>query len=58
MSNLEEFRRELERLINHLSMENESNTPDFILADYLTRCLVSFDKAVNARTDWYKPKED
>jgi len=43
------FRKELETLINKHSMENGSNTPDFILAEYLTDCLHAFDKATNQR---------
>ena len=48
-----QFRKELETLINCQSMENGSDTPDFILADYLTDCLESFDKAMQAREKWY-----
>lgn len=51
--NREEFKKELEHLINQYSMENGSNTPDFILAEYLTDCLESYDDAVNAREKWY-----
>jgi len=40
---LENFKQELEHLINKHSMENRSNTPDFILADYLVRCLENFE---------------
>lgn len=47
------FRKELQELINCHSRENESNTPDFILAEYLTSCLAAFDHAVNLRTRWY-----
>lgn len=47
------FREELESLINIHSKENASNTPDFILADYLQVCLNAFDMAVNARDAWY-----
>ncbi len=43
------FKQELERLINRNSKENESNTPDYILAEYLDNCLKSFDSAVNIR---------
>ncbi len=50
---MKDFRRELEELINQHSMENESNTPDFILARYLTDSLKAFDKAINAREAWY-----
>lgn len=47
------FREELEHLINKNSMENGSDTPDFILAEYLNDCLKAFDKAVARRTEWY-----
>jgi len=48
-----EFRKKLESLINVTSMENGSNTPDFILADYLAGCLENFDRAVLNRETWY-----
>lgn len=51
--NKTEFRKELERLINKYSMENGSDTPDFILADYLVACLDAFDATVKAREKWY-----
>lgn len=47
------FRKELEKLINHYSMEAGSDTPDFILADYIYDCLKNFDKAVQSREKWY-----
>ena len=47
------FRRELEELINKHSMENGSNTPDFILAEYLMDCLRNFDKTIKHRDQWY-----
>ncbi len=50
---MEEFRKEIEQLINKYSMENASNTPDFILAKYLTSCLSSFDTAIQQRETWY-----
>ncbi len=49
-----EFRERLKNLINSESMENGSDTPDHILADYLIRCLVNFDTAVNARREWHR----
>ena len=48
-----QFRVDLEHLINCQSVENGSDTPDFILADYLTDCLKAFDRAVKAREKWY-----
>ena len=47
------FKDELEALINRYSQENGSNTPDFILAEYLTDCLAAFDKTVKRREIWY-----
>lgn len=52
-----DFRRELESLINRYSLENGSNTPDFILADYLVRCLETFDSVVNRRDEWHGVEE-
>jgi hypothetical protein len=43
----------LKHIINCYSMEGGSDTPDFILAEYLKDCLSSWDKAVTAREKWY-----
>lgn len=48
-----EFVKELTSLINRYSRENISNTPDFILAEYLMVCLDNFETMVNVRTAWY-----
>jgi hypothetical protein len=48
-----DFRNELEDVINRHSMENGSDTPDFILAQYLSDCLETFDKALVRRERWY-----
>lgn len=48
-----DFRKELESLINKHSKENGSNTPDFILAEYLTNSLTVFEKATEQRESWY-----
>lgn len=47
------FRKEIEETINKHSLENGSDTPDFILANYLAECLTAFDRAVLAREKWY-----
>ena len=47
------LRTEIEYAINRNSAENGSNTPDFILADFLLRCLEAFDVAGRARDSWY-----
>lgn len=50
---MSEFQQELTALINRYSIENASNTPDFILAGYLVGCLTVFNQAVNERECWY-----
>lgn len=52
------LRKEIEQAINRNCAENGSDTPDFILAEYLTECLGAFDKAVTAREKWYGRKSD
>ena len=47
------FKTELEQLLNKYSMENASDTPDFILADYLEQCLAIFDATVAHREAWW-----
>ena len=55
----EDFRRELEHLINRHSQESMGgNTPDFILAEYLNNCLHVFDQAVRARNKWYNASHE
>ena len=44
---------DIQSAINRHSAENASNTPDFILAQYLERCLAAFDVAVQQRETWY-----
>ena len=48
-----EFRIELENLINRHSLENNSDTPDFILAKFLISAFDNFNAAVNEREEWY-----
>jgi len=45
----DDFRRELQQIINRYSMENGSNTQDFVLADFLVRVLNNFGRAVSWR---------
>lgn len=47
------FREGLAELINSYSLENESDTPDFILAQYMQDCLRAFDRAVRWREQHY-----
>ena len=47
------FQSKLEHLINCESLENESDTPAYILAKYLTACLDAFTESSNARDKWF-----
>lgn len=47
------FQQELECLINKHCCENESDTPDWVLAEYLQRCLTAFNACVDMRERWY-----
>jgi len=47
------FQEELKQLINKHSIENGTNTPDFIIARYMSDCLTAFTDAVNKRAEWY-----
>lgn len=53
----EGFRKEIDNLLNRHCRENGSDTPDFILAEYLVDCLEVFDKATRRRTDWYSDRQ-
>ncbi|MGE0406585.1 MAG: hypothetical protein AB7O65_09810 [Candidatus Korobacteraceae bacterium] len=48
-----DLRKAVEQALNRFSAENGSDTPDFILAQYLIDCLGAWDKAVTAREKWY-----
>ena len=50
------FEQDLRRLINRNSLENASNTPDSILAEYLSACLNAFNVATKQRETWYGRK--
>ena len=50
------FFEELQGLINRYSIENGSNTPDFILAKYMFTSLINWQDACKAREEWYGKK--
>lgn len=47
------FEKELEKLINIHSIDNEFNTPDFILASYICKCLFQLDEIFLQREEWF-----
>ena len=50
---MDEFQIDLEALINKHGLEDGSNTPDFILAEFLVNCLQAFNLACEHRRKWY-----
>jgi hypothetical protein len=55
---LSEFEQELQELLNRYSKENESQTPDYVLAHYIKYSLKAFNQATNLREEWYGRKEN
>ena len=53
MSRPKTLTEELAELLNKHSRENASNTPDWILADYLVECLKTFECFTLVRERWY-----
>ena len=51
--NKSQFEKDLTILINSYSKENDSDTPDFILATYLNAVLDNFNAAVKQREEHY-----
>lgn len=49
------FASELTTLVNRYSKENGSNTPDYVLANFLQNSLAAFDLAVNMREGHPEP---
>jgi len=48
-----DFKKELKQIINRYSVETGSNTPDFILSQYLVSCLFAYNVAIKQREKWY-----
>lgn len=49
----DDLERELSGVLNRFSQENASNTPDFILAQFLLGCLAAWNQGVQQRETWY-----
>ena len=47
------LKKELSQLIHKNSRESDSDTPDFILGEYLLTCLEAYEIAVNRRDGFY-----
>lgn len=53
MKTMEDFKTELQNLLNRYCAENESNTPDFVLAEFLLHSLQGWNCCVNQREKWF-----
>ncbi len=51
--NRKKFGEDLETLVNRFSIENKSNTPDFILAEFMVHCLAAFEATSLRRESWF-----
>ena len=66
MTQSKSLREDIAAVLNSHSVENASDTPDFILAAYLIECLKAFEVATEKRERWYgrgsipcsKPKQE
>lgn len=50
---IKDFNWELKTLLNRVSRENRSDTPDFLLANFLEESLKTFEGTVKHRDHWY-----
>lgn len=53
MAEPQHVEKDLTALLNAHRVENESSTPDFILAQYLLGCLRVFSTAIQQRETWH-----
>lgn len=51
------FRSALTALLNSYSKENSSNTPDYLLANFLIGCMDVYDLTVRRRDEWFRAKD-
>lgn len=49
----QQFNQELRALLNKHSIDNDCNTPDFILAEYLVQKLAAYSRAVKKNAEWH-----
>ncbi len=47
------FQQALKNLLNTYSKENENNTPDYVLAEYLESCLDNYNATIKKRNEWF-----
>ena len=50
---MEEFKKELEVLINKHSIENECDMPDFLLAEMIVNIIIGIGIPIKTCLDWH-----
>lgn len=50
---MDDFMKELSVLLNRYGKDSDTNTPDYILAEYLKSCIESFERAIDLRDAWH-----
>ena len=48
-----EFQKELEKLINKHSIENECDVPDFLLAEMICDFIIDIGGSIKKTLDWH-----
>ncbi len=56
MKTRSELVKKLATILNEVSRENASNTPDFILAEHMVQSLEAFESGTRSRENWYGRK--
>ncbi|MBR3672845.1 MAG: hypothetical protein IKN65_00915 [Clostridia bacterium] len=56
MEKMDNFKKEMETIINKLGIDNYFDIPDFILADYLANQLEVLDIIKTKKDKWYGKK--
>ena len=49
----QEIVRDIAQVVNKYSLEQESQTPDYILAEYMLKSLSNFNRLMRDRDYWY-----
>jgi len=53
MGTREDLVANISTILNHASRETKSDTPDWILAEYMVKSLEEFEAGVVSREEWY-----
>lgn len=54
---VEELSKDLEAVLNKHCIDSKTNTPDFILAEYLINCLTAYNALIVSKSIFFTDKE-